>query len=112
MRQSNAPDDVVVWGSPGATSVDASDLGMLPDHMYAARSGDDVVAMSGIYGGEPTAHPDSDFTSLSTSKNDGLTESTEHSSYTDKGTTSLHNISQALRNETPSYIEDKSIGDH
>ena len=112
LRQSNAPDDVVVWGSPGATSVDASDLGMLPDHMYAARSGDDVVAMSGIYGGEPTAHPDSDFTSLSTSKNDGLTESTEHSSYTDKGTTSLHNISQALRNETPSYIEDKSIGDH
>ena len=112
LRQSNAPDDVVVWGSPGVTSVDASDLGMLPDHMYAARSGDDVVAMSGIYGGEPTAHPDSDFTSLSTSKNGGLAESTGHSNYTDKGTTSLHNISQVLRNETPSYIEDKSIGDH
>ena len=112
LRQSNAPDDVVVWGSPGVTSVDASDLGMLPDHMYAARTGDDVVAMSGVYGGEPTAHPDSDFTSLSTSKNGGLAESTGHSNYTDKGTTSLHNISQVLRNETPSYIEDKSIGDH
>ena len=112
LRQSNAPDDVVVWGSPGVTSVDASDLGMLPDHMYAARTGDDVVAMSGIYGGEPTAHPDSDFTSLSTSKNGGLAESTGHSNYTEKGTTSLRNISQVLRNETPSYIEDKSIGDH
>lgn len=110
LRESSAPDDVVVWGSPGVTSVDASDLGMLPDHMSAAATGDDVVAMSGRYGGDPTSHPDSDFTSLSTHATEGLAESTGHSSYTDEGTTSLDNISQILRDQQPPHVDHKSIG--
>ena len=110
LRESNAPDDVVVWGSPGVTSVDASDLGMLPDHMNAVATGDDVVAMSGRYGGSPTSHPDSDFTSLDTHATGDLTESTGHSSYTKKGTTSLEGISQILRNQQSTHIDHNSIG--
>ena len=110
LQESGAPDDVVVWGSPGVTSVDASDLGMLPDHMSAVATGDDVVAMSGRYGGSPTSHPDSDFTSLDTHATGDLTESTGHSSYTKKGTTSLEGISQILRNQQSTHIDHNSIG--
>lgn len=44
LRETTAPDDVAIWGSPGATTVDASDLNMLPDHSYAAAANGDVVA--------------------------------------------------------------------
>ena len=109
LRESNAPDDVVVWGSPGVTSVDASDLGMLPDHMYAVGTGDDMIASSGRYGGDPSSHPESDFTTLLTTKQGPYLHSEWHSSYTDKDTTSLHNISQVMKDQTPSYVDQRSI---
>ena len=105
LRDSTAPDDVVIWGSPGPTSVDASELGTLPDHMYSASANWDVVAASGIYGGNPTTDPNSDFTSLDTGKQDGLKASSEHSEYTDPGTTSLHNIGQIVAGEDPDYVD-------
>ena len=105
LRDSTAPDDVVIWGSPGPTSVDASELGTLPDHMYSASANWDVVAASGIYGGNPTTDPNSDFTSLDTGKQDGLKASSGHSEYTDPGTTSLHNIGQIVAGEDPDYVD-------
>ena len=78
--------------------------------MSAVATGDDVVAMSGRYGGSPTSHPDSDFTSLDTHATGDLTESTGHSSYTKKGTTSLEGISQILRNQQSTHIDHNSIG--
>lgn len=105
LRDSTAPDDVVIWGSPGPTSVDASELGTLPDHMYSASANWDVVAASGIYGGNPTTDPNSDFTSLDTGKQDGLKASSGHSEYTDTGTTSLHNIGQIVAGEDPDYVD-------
>lgn len=44
LELSDAPDDVAVAGSPGPGSVDASELGMLPNHMHAAQAPGDPVA--------------------------------------------------------------------
>ena len=105
LRETTAPDDVAIWGSPGATTVDSSDLNMLPDHSYAAAANGDVVAASGVYGGNPTTDPDSDFTALDTDKQDGLGSSSMHSNYTNPGTTSLHDLGNILGGDDPDYVD-------
>lgn len=104
-QESNAPDDIVVWGSPGASTVDASDLNTVPDRMYSASATDDVVAGYGRYGGNPTTDPESDFTPLDTREHyeDGLRASAGHSLYTNAGTTSLHNLGNILADNGPDY---------
>ena len=104
-RPTTAPDDVAIWGSPGATTVDASDLNMLPDHSYAAAAGDDIVATFGPYGGNPTTDPDSDFTALDTDEQDGLGASSGHSNYTTPGTTSLHDLGNILGGDDPDCVD-------
>ena len=105
LRETTAPDDVAIWGSPGATTVDASDLNMLPDHSYAAAAGDDIVAAFGTYGGKPTNDPNSDFTALDTDEQDGLGASSGHSNYTTPGTTSLHDLGNILGGDDPDYVD-------
>ena len=105
LRETTAPDDVAIWGSPGATTVDASDLNMLPDHSYAAAANDDDIATSGAYGGIPTTDPDSDFTALDTDEQDGLGASSGHSNYTTPGTTSLHDLGNILGGDDPDYVD-------
>lgn len=104
-QESDAPDDIVVWGSPGASTVDASDLNTVPDRMYSASATDDVVAGYGRYGGNPTTDPESDFTPLDTRGHyeDGLQASAGHSLYTKAGTTSLHNLGNILADNGPDY---------
>lgn len=105
LRETTAPDDVAIWGSPGATTVDASDLNMLPDHSYAAAAGDDIVAAFGPYGGNPTTDLNSDFTALDTDEQDGLGASSGHSNYTTPGTTSLHDLGNILGGDDPDYVD-------
>lgn len=109
LRQSTAPDDFSIIGSPGPSSVDASDFHMLPDHTFAAANNWDPVAASGYYGGNPTTDPNSDFTALDTGTNGPLQYTSGHSSYTDDDSTSLHNQGQILKGAKPDYIDRPSI---
>jgi len=109
LRQSTAPDDFSVMGSPGPSSVDASDFHMLPDHTFAAANNWDPVAASGSYGGNPTTNPNSDFTALDTDANGPYKYSSGHSNYTDKGSTSLHSQGQILKGVKPDYVDRPSI---
>ena len=109
LRQSTAPDDFSIMGSPGPSSVDASDFHMLPDHTFAAANNWDPVAASGYYGGNPTTNPNSDFTALDTDANGPYKYSSGHSHYTDKGSTSLHSQGQILKGSKPDYVDRPSI---
>lgn len=109
LRQSTAPDDFSIMGSPGPSSVDASDFHMLPDHTFAAANNWDPVAASGYYGGNPTTNPNSDFAALDTDANGPYKYSSEHSHYTDKGSTSLHSQGQILKGAKPDYVDRPSI---
>lgn len=115
LPMSSAPDDVAIADSPGPGFVDASDLGMLPDHMYAAHApGDPVAAQSWWlpgFGTDPISDPNSDFTQLDTSMQQqaGLFPSGGRSMYTNSGTTSAHNLGQILRGDTPDYIVPKKF---
>ena len=109
LRQSTAPDDFSIMGSPGPSSVDASDFHMLPDHTFAAANTWDGVAASGHYGGNPTTNPNSDFTALDTDANGPYKYSSGHSHYTDKDSTSLHNQGQILKGAKPDYVDRPSI---
>lgn len=109
LRQSTTPDDFSVMGSPGPSSVDASEFHMLPDHTFAAANNWDGVAASGYYGGNPTTNPNSDFTALDTDANGPYKYSSGHSHYTDKGSTSLHSQGQILKGSKPDYVDRPSI---
>ena len=109
LRQSTAPDDFSIMGSPGPSSVDASDFHTLPDHTFAAANNWDGVAASGYYGGNPTTNPNSDFTALDTDANGPYKYSSGHSNYTDKGSTSLHSQGQILKGVKPDYVDRPSI---
>ena len=109
LRQSTAPDDFSIMGSPGPSSVDASDFHMLPDHTFAAANNWDPVAASGYYGGNPTTNPNSDFTALDTDTNGPYKYSSGHSHYMDKGSTSLHSQGQILKGSKPDYVDRPSI---
>jgi len=109
LRQSTAPDDFSIMGSPGPGSVDASDFHMLPDHTFAAANNWDGVAASGHYGGNPTTNPNSDFTALDTDANGPYKYTSGHSHYTDKDSTSLHNQGQILKGAKPDYVDRPSI---
>ena len=109
LRQSTAPDDFSIMGSPGPSSVDASDFHTLPDHTFAAANNWDGVAASGYYGGNPTTNPNSDFTALDTGANGPYKYTSGHSNYTDKDSTSLHNQGQILKGEKPDYVDRPSI---
>ena len=109
LRQSTAPDDFSIMGSPGPSSVDASDFHTLPDHTFAAANNWDPVAASGYYGGNPTTNPNSDFTALDTDANGPYKYTSGHSNYTDKDSTSLHNQGQILKGEKPDYVDGPSI---
>lgn len=109
LRQSTAPDDFSVMGSPGPSSVDASDFHMLPDHTFAAANNWDGVAASGYYGGNPTTNPNSDFTALDTDANGPYKYTSGHSNYTDEGSTSLHSQGQILKGAKPDYVDRPSI---
>ena len=109
LRQSTAPDDFSIMGSPGPSSVDASDFHMLPDHTFAAANNWDGVAASGYYGGNPTTDPNSDFTALDTDANGPYRYTSGHSTYTDDDSTSLHNQGQILKGTKPDYVDRPSI---
>ena len=109
LRQLTAPDDFSIMGSPGPSSVDASDFHTLPDHTFAAANNWDGVAASGYYGGNPTTNPNSDFTALDTDANGPYKYTSGHSNYTDKDSTSLHNQGQILKGEKPDYVDRPSI---
>ena len=109
LRQSTAPDDFSIMGSPGPSSVDASEFHMLPDHTFAAANNWDPIAASGYYGGNPTTNPNSDFTALDTDANGPYKYSSGHSNYTDKGSTSLHSQGQILKGVKPDYVDRPSI---
>ena len=109
LRQLTAPDDFSIMGSPGPSSVDASDFHTLPDHTFAAANNWDGVAASGYYGGNPTTNPNSDFTALDTGANGPYKYTSGHSNYTDKDSTSLHNQGQILKGEKPDYVDRPSI---
>lgn len=109
LKQSTAPDDFSIMGSPGPSSVDASDFHMLPDHTFAAANNWDGVAASGYYGGNPTTDPNSDFTALDTDANGPLKYTSGHSTYTDDDSTSLHNQGQILKGAQPDYVDRPSI---
>ena len=89
--------------------MDASDLNMLPDHMFATTTDDDYVAHSGWYGGNPSSGLNSDFTALDTGAHRSLGANSGHSHYTDSDTTSLHNQAQILRDHNPDYVDEYSI---
>ena len=130
-NSSSSPvDDFSVWGSPGVGTTDASDLHMLPDHMFSTTAGDDLIARSGYYGGSigggGTAGYDSDFTALSTKSQDAngshghLAGNSGHSGYIPsenpnntkqppRMSTSVHNQGQILRGAGPEYVDDYSI---
>lgn len=109
LLQSTAPDDLSVWGTPGPSSVDASDLNMLPDHMFVTATDDDLVAASGLYGGNPVTDSESDFSSLDAGRHGDLGASSGHSEYTKPGSTSLHNQAKILRGQQPDYVNNPSI---
>jgi hypothetical protein len=115
LELSDAPDDVAVAGSPGPGSVDASELGMLPNHMHAAQAPGDPVASQSWwlpgFGEDPISSPDSDYTQLDTNIHHeaGLGPSGGHSMYTTPGTTSAHNLGEILRGDNPSYVLPKKF---
>lgn len=124
-NSSSSPvDDFSVWGSPGVGTTDASDLHMLPDHMFSTTAGNDWIARSGYYGG--TAGYGSDFTALSTESQDAngshghLAGNSGHSGYIPsenpndtkhppRMSTSVHNQGRILRGADPEYVDDYSI---
>ena len=124
-NSSSSPvDDFSVWGSPGVGTTDASDLHMLPDHMFSTTAGNDWIARSGYYGG--TVGYDSDFTALSTESQDAngshghLSGNSGHSGYIPsedpnnakqppRMSTSVHNQGRILRGTGPEYVDDHSI---
>ena len=130
-NSSSSPvDDFSVWGSPGVGTTDASDLHMLPDHMFSTTAGNDWIARSGYYGGTVggggTAGYDSDFTALSTESQDAngshghLAGNSGHSGYIPsedpnntkhppRMSTSVHNQGRILRGAGPEYVDDYSI---
>ena len=130
-NSSSSPvDDFSVWGSPGVGTTDASDLHMLPDHMFSTTAGNDWIARSGYYGGTVggggTAGYDSDFTALSTKSQDAngshghLAGNSGHSGYIPsenpnntkhppRMSTSVHNQGRILRGAGPEYVDDYSI---
>ena len=103
LRETTAPDDLVVWGSPGTSSVDASDLNMPSGNLYEASANDDPVASSGRFGGDPNTNSQSDFTRLDTQAHDGRSSSSGHTEYTNRGTNSVHEIGQVLRHDKPDH---------
>jgi hypothetical protein len=108
LKLSTAPDDVSVMGSPGPGAINAEDLHMLPDHMYAtAAPGDRVAASAGMlgYGGDPVYDPSSDFASLDTDERGAMKSSSGHSEYVNDGTTSLDNQGRILRDQRPRYYD-------
>lgn len=109
LQQTTAPDDFSIWGTPGPSSVDASDLNMLPDHMFVTAADGDGVAVSGMYGGDPVSSPESDFTELDSGSHGDLKASSGHSEYTEPGSTSLHNQAKILRDQKPDYVNNPSI---
>lgn len=103
LRETTAPDEAAVWGSPGVTTQDASDLHMLPGDTYATRADDDPIRYAPVHGGDPMESPD--FTHMNSEKHGDLSKSSGHSEYTNEGTTSLHNLGQLLRGEDPDYVD-------
>ncbi|RRD21561.1 hypothetical protein EII10_12810, partial [Actinomyces bowdenii] len=53
LQQTDVADELEVHGSPGTGSADASDMGLLPDHMAEASAAKDTVAFSGAHGRPP-----------------------------------------------------------
>lgn len=58
LQQTDVADELEVHGSPGTGSADASDMGLLPDHMAEASAAKDTVAFSGAHGRPPQTSPD------------------------------------------------------
>ena len=130
---SSPVDDLSVWGSPGIGTTDASDLHLLPDHMFSTTAGNDGIARAGYYGGTigdgGTAGPDSDFTALNTQSHGTngshghLAGNSGHSGYIPteppesqvqppENSTCLHNQGKILRGAAPEYVDDYSIGNN
>ncbi|OLO66069.1 hypothetical protein BKH20_12740 [Actinomyces oris] len=130
---SSPVDDLSVWGSPGIGTTDASDLHLLPDHMFSTTAGNDGIARAGYYGGTVggggTAGPDSDFTALNTQSHGTngshghLAGNSGHSGYIPteppesqvqppENSTCLHNQGKILRGAAPEYVDDYSIGNN
>lgn len=112
LQQTDVVDELEVHGSPGPGSADASDMGLLPDHMAEATADEDWIARSGWHG--PSPHLSSDFAHMETDAHsnpryDGsdkngdpeLPGSKEHSQYSRLGedgtpSTSLYNRASVL----------------
>ena len=112
LQHTDVADEVEVHGSPGMPTVDASDMGLLPDHMAEATARKDWIATSAWHGRAPDisddfAHMEAD--AHSNPRYDGsdkngdpeLPGSSGHSEYSkqaDNGTpsTSLYNRASIL----------------
>ena len=114
LQQTNSVDEVVVTGSPGlrtyagGSTVNASDLHMLPGDMFAADAEFDKVPYSTAHGRNPANDPGSEFVALETGGKHGLDGVTGHTDYFKPGTTVVHDMGQILRNEEPSYYAQTS----
>ncbi|RRD22051.1 alpha/beta hydrolase, partial [Actinomyces bowdenii] len=123
LQQTDVVDELEVHGSPGTGSADASDMGLLPDHLAEASADEDPVTFPGPHGRPPATSPD--FAHMETDahsnprydgnpKNGGpeLPGSKGHSQYSRLGedgtpSTSLYNRASVLIGDGVTIPEDK-----
>lgn len=95
LQQGADADKAVFVGAPGLGTSDVGTLGMAPGSMYLIEADEDLIADTGIFGGDPSRLPG--LTRLSSDAGEDLsgdlrTGSVGHSSYLVPGSMSTYNI--------------------
>lgn len=107
-------DDAVLFGSPGGSTADLSQLNLPPGHLGVVEARWDPVADLGSFGGDPNNQDG--VTNLSAQEEVGpggvpLQESTGHSDYLTPGTTSQYNIAATVAGQPEHrYLDEGGIG--
>jgi ankyrin repeat protein len=100
LQKTNGVDDAVLFGSPGASTDEVTDLHAPPGHVAVIEARDDPVADLGTFGGDTnqldgvvglSAHQE-----RLPGQTDPLRESTGHSEYLTPATTSQYNIATTV----------------
>jgi pimeloyl-ACP methyl ester carboxylesterase len=99
LQQADGLDDAVLFGSPGASTGDITDLRVPPEHVAVLEARQDFVADFGSFGGDPNQLDG--VTNLSAREEtapDGTTlnESVGHNDYLAPRTTSQYNIAATV----------------
>jgi hypothetical protein len=94
LQETTSVDDAVIFGSPGASTGDLTQLNVPPGHLSVIEARGDVVADAGLFGPDPNQLDLTNLSAEAASTPDGtpLSEATGHSGYLAAGSTSQHNL--------------------